>query len=105
MGWLTLCLASEHNRCMDAPTNRDEGSPDYHPEYVKDVLAHDYKVPGIGRRYYPVVGLIIFGLMVLFIWHFWWYSSDDVFFGGLVVLLAIGALAAAVRRFAVRLKH
>ena len=75
------------------------------PEYIKDVLARDYKIPGIGRRYYVPVTALLLSAAGIFAWNFWWYTSDDIFVGAVLLLLGLATGGRAVQRLTRRIRR
>lgn len=96
-----------HTSRMVTGINDQESQDDIEdsPQTVRDVLSHDYKIPGISRRYYIPLALFITVVIVLFVWEFWWYTWDNVFLGAVLLLLGLSALAVAVQRIVRHLKQ
>lgn len=67
---------------------------------VKDVLSRDYHVPGISRRYYSALAVVVtvFILAELLTGHHGLWSGDMVFAYALGFGLVVSVVAAATQR-------
>jgi hypothetical protein len=72
------------------------------PQTIKEVLAHDYKIPGISQRYYVPVTVVVFIALSAFGSA---VSSDINFFIGVTTLLAISIVSSAIQRFVRRIRR
>lgn len=77
----------------DSKAHDDE----YNPKDLKDVLAHDYKIPGISRQFYLPLSLLILGVVIAIAWGGTWPVDDLIFLSGLLVLIVISATSVAIQ--------
>jgi hypothetical protein len=68
------------------------------PKNLKEVLAHDYKISGISRRYYMPVAVIAMITTIVFAWEFPWASWDEYSLVGVLTLTLISITSTTFQR-------